>query len=257
MSPYTLTEDEYNAFAFGLDHHIPARTNKNIIDTEFELYFQSVNRYVNEIPDNKISHLKTKLRNIRDRYNRIRVRHKFQKIVEQLLRNKSTMVLKQDKGRGVVVIDRKKYTEKCINLLHTDSFIQLDHDPTKTIEEKIQRSICKIKNNLTKQEYSRLYSTGSLHGKFYGTAKQHKLKNGSFVYDLPLRPIISNVETATHLAKLLSPLSRSQYTVNSTKEFFNMIKNETVPRAYKIISFGVFSPFTLVLLDYKIDLTLK
>ena len=34
------------------------------------------------------------------------------------------MVLKQDKGRGVVVIDRKTYTEKCLNLLNADSFYQ-------------------------------------------------------------------------------------------------------------------------------------
>ena len=43
---YTLTEGEYIALAFVPDHHIPARTNKNIIDTEFELYFQRINRYV-------------------------------------------------------------------------------------------------------------------------------------------------------------------------------------------------------------------
>ena len=86
------------------------------------------------------------------------------------------MVLTQDKGRCVVMIDRKKYTENCINLLHADSFIRLDLDPTKTIEEKIQRSIRKIKKNLTKQEYSRLYPTGSSTSIFYGTAEQHKLK---------------------------------------------------------------------------------
>ena len=95
--------------------------------------------------------------------------------------------------------------------------------------------------NLTKQEYSSLYPTGPSPGKFYSTIKRHKLKNGSSVDDLPLRPIISNVGTASYqlakyLAKLLSPLSRSQYTVNSTKEFINMIKNETVPSAYKMIS---------------------
>ena len=39
MWSYNLTKDEYNPLAFGLDHHIPTRTNKNIIDTEFELYF--------------------------------------------------------------------------------------------------------------------------------------------------------------------------------------------------------------------------
>ena len=205
--------------------------------------------------------MKTKLRNICDKYKHIRVPYKFRKVVEQLSRNKGTMVLKQDKSRGVVVIGRKKYTEKCINLLHTDSFIRLDHNPSKTIEGKIQRSMRKIKSNLTKQEYSRLYPTGSSPGKFYGTAKQHKLKNGSSVDDLALRPIISNVgiasyQLAEYLAKLLSPLSRSQYTVNSTKEFTN-IKNETVPSAYKIISFDVSYLFTMVPLDYTTDLTLK
>ena len=119
MSSYTLTEDECNALAFGLDHHIPARTNKNIIGTEFGLYFRSINRYVNEIPVNNISHLKTKLRNICDRYNRIRVPYKFRKTVEQLSRNKSIMVLKEDSGRVVVVKERKKYTEKCNDLIMT------------------------------------------------------------------------------------------------------------------------------------------
>ena len=57
------------------------------------------------------------------------------------------MALKQDKGRGVVVIDRKTYTEKYVNLLNTDSFTQLDHDPAKVIERKIR----KIKSNLNKQ----------------------------------------------------------------------------------------------------------
>ena len=194
MLSYPLTEDEYNTLAFGLDQHIPTRTNNNIIDTEFELYFQSINRYANDIPDNKIRHLKTKLRNICYRYNRIRVPYKFWKIVEKFSRNNSIMVLKQGKGREVVVIDRKTYTEKCLNLLNTDSFIQLDHDPTKVIQGKIQRSIREIRNNLTKQEYCRLYPTGSSPGKFYGTGKRHKLKKGSSVDNLPLRPIISNVE---------------------------------------------------------------
>ena len=58
--------------------------------------------------------MKTKLRNICDKYNHIRVPYKFRKVVEQLSRNKGTMVLKQDKSRGVVVIDRKKYTENVL-----------------------------------------------------------------------------------------------------------------------------------------------
>ena len=49
----------------------------------------------------------------------------------------------------------------------------------------------------------------------------------------------------------------SEYTVNSTKEFIDMIKKETVPKSHKMISFDVSSLFTMVLLNYTIDLTLK
>ena len=77
---------------------------KYIIDTEFELYFQSIYRYLNDIPDSKIKDLKTKLRYICDRYNRIRVPYIFRKKVEKLSRNYSIMVLKQDKVRGVIVM---------------------------------------------------------------------------------------------------------------------------------------------------------
>ena len=50
MSSYTLTEHKYNALTFGLDHHIPTRTNKNIIHPELELYFQNINPYVRGHP---------------------------------------------------------------------------------------------------------------------------------------------------------------------------------------------------------------
>ena len=85
------------------------------------------------------------------------------------------MVLKQDKCRGVIVrniqIGSKKYKGKYLNLLYPDNFIQLENDPTKTILP------------------NRLYPPT----KFYFTVKQRKLKNGSSVGDLTLRPIISCV----------------------------------------------------------------
>lgn len=64
------------------------------------------------------------------------------------------------------MIDRKTYIEKCLNLIDTYSFIQLDHDPAKAILGKNQRFICKITTKLTKQEYSRFYRIGSSPGNF-------------------------------------------------------------------------------------------
>ena len=44
----------------------------------------------------------------------------------------------------------------------------------------------------------RTYSTGSEPGKFYGTAKKHKIPVNGTINDLPLRPIISSIGTASY-----------------------------------------------------------
>ena len=77
-----------------------------------------------------------------------------------------------------------------------------------------------------------------------------------------MRPIISNIRTATydlakHLAKLLSPLSKSTYTVSSTNDLVNILKCETVPHDYDFVSFDVTSLFTNVPLEFTMDLILR
>ena len=72
-----------------------------------------------------------------------------------------------------------------------------------------------MKSKFTEQGYYLLYPTGSNVGKFYGTAKVLKLKQGDTVDQLSLWPAVSNYGTASYklakyFAKLLSPLSKSQ-----------------------------------------------
>ena len=129
-------------------------------------------------------------------------------------------------------------------------------------QEKIQRILPKMKNRLSPQEYLRLYPSGSCPGKFYGTAKVHKISENDTVDELPIRPIVSNIGTATYnlskyLAKLLSPLSQSEYTIKNTKQFIEQIRMKQVPDGYKIVSFDVKSLFTNVPLEKTIEITLK
>ena len=76
-----------------------------------------------------------------------------------------------------------------------------------------------------------MYNSGTYPGTFDGMAKLYRIDSKGLADDLYIRPIISNINTASYnlskcLAKLMTPLSESQNTINSTKEFMNKIKNE-------------------------------
>ena len=68
-----------------------------------------------------------------------------------------------------------QYMSKCVNILNKENFIKLTDDPTKSIKGEIQRAIRKIKSKVSKDEYNKIYPTGSAPGKLYGTAKVHKM----------------------------------------------------------------------------------
>ena len=120
----------------------------------------------------------------------------------------------------------------------------------------------KIKTNLTSEEYSRLYPTGSFPGKFCCTAKIHKILPTGNIDKLPIRPIVSKIDTSTnelakYLAKLFSSLSRSQYTFNSTKHFIKSIKHEKILTGYQMISFDIKSLFITIPLSKTIEMILQ
>ena len=77
-----------------------------------------------------------------------------------------------------------------------------------------------------------------------------------------LKTIISSINTTTYelpcyLAKALSPLSQSDYTVSSSKEFTEIIKLKSIPDNYKLVSFDVKSLFMNVPLDSTIHIILN
>ena len=61
--------------------------------------------------------------------------HTQRKIISDLSKRDDIILLKLDKGRGVVVMDRSKYTEKCLEMLSTKRFTVVEGDPIKTLEK--------------------------------------------------------------------------------------------------------------------------
>ena len=138
---HNLTQEEHEALSYGLDHHISTSINRNNINTEFGLFFQNLHYDLSDMPENEISIVKTKLHNTCEKYCHIKVPYKQKKIISHLSNWKDIVILKQDKGRGVVIMDQSNYTEKCVSLLSSNQFKHILNDPTKSLELKVQRTI--------------------------------------------------------------------------------------------------------------------
>ena len=191
----------------------------------------------------------------------IQVLYKCKKIISRLSKNQSICIMKEDKGRGVAVMDKSKYTKKSLHILQTEQFTELRHDPTKSVENKIQQELRKLKTRLTLQEYHQLHPTASNPGRFFGNAKLPKLLTNGTIKELPIRPTVSNIGTASyHLAKYLvknlSLLGQSTYTIKSIFDLMAKIKSEQIPLGFTMVSLDVRSLFTSVPLTETIDIIL-
>ena len=197
-SSYTLSDEQYEAISFDLDTHVPVKVNKNAIYTEFEVFYQSLLKNISNIPENELRQIKMNHKNMCDKYTKIKVPYKYRKVVKELSERRDISNLKADKSRGFVIMNRDKYMEKCLPILNTNQFVELNSDPTKTTKRKLQNVLRKIKSKFSPNEYKQFYPTGSSPRKFYGTAKIHKLSQGDQVEKIPIRPIISKIDTATY-----------------------------------------------------------
>ena len=69
------------------------------------------------ITENELQQVKTKLRNTCERYCNIKVLQKQRQIIKSLSQRVDITIMKTDKGRGVVIMNKSKYLEKILTLL--------------------------------------------------------------------------------------------------------------------------------------------
>ena len=110
--------------------------------------------------------------------------------------NKSIILIRQDKNRSIVILDRKNHFEKCLSIVENKQLRKLKKDSTKT-ESKVQRTLRKIESMLSENNYKKLYATGSQPGLFYWMAKVYKLHGKQGLNELTVRPVIYTIGTAT------------------------------------------------------------
>ena len=80
--------------------------------------------------------IKTKIRKICEKYSEIKVPYKHRERIRNLSSNQNIVIMKQDKGRCAVIMDRKK---KLQYIFSTVKFIKLNQDPKATTERKVKQ----------------------------------------------------------------------------------------------------------------------
>ena len=155
--------------------------------------------------------LKAKLSNLANAYfNNYRLSKYAMKkhgILKGLRQNNNIVILRPDKVDGTVTIDRDVYIRKILEIIKDRrKFKELSTDPTIIREGQLQRFLrsMKDKNIFTKENYEKIYPSGSKPAFIYGAPKILKLKHSN-INELFLRPIILSISTYNYdLVKFLS-----------------------------------------------------
>ena len=119
--------------------------------------------------------------------------------------------------------------------------------------------LCTYDTFFNEIECVKLYPSGSVPVRIYGTPKMHKF---SFSDSFPkLRPIVWSIGTFNYnltrfLCDLLSPLVPNDYSCKDTFSFVSQIKNANLSKKF-LVSYNVTSLFTNIPLQETIDIAIN
>ena len=181
-------------------------------------------------------------------------------LLKTLSSNKSIVITRPDKGKGVVILNRTDYNEKMQDILNDQTKFKplpSDTDKHKLIlkqEDQLNRFLRNLQKDgiITKEQHEYIHSSGAGLGIMYGLPKVHK-------QHIPLRPILAAYNTVSYkLAKfivpLLEPLTANEYTIPNSYTFVDSLKNCQLPCPPVLASFDVTSLFTNIPLTETIDI---
>ena len=246
LSGYNLTPDQLEALKFGLTHSIyPPTISKTDIFACFERS-HTMNRLL--IDTSNTSKIVADLSHLAHCYisshRPTTADLKKHSILRSLRKNRDIVILKPDKGNGIVILNRTAYDNGLFRIINDSSkFKPISKDPTLTRESRLQRFLRDLKKQgkLENVLYDSIYPNGSQPARIYGLPKLHKLRDPTSTP--PFRPIVSSIGTYNYnlaklLCNLLEPYIPNDYNASDTFTFVQEINN--LPMFGKfLISFDV------------------
>lgn len=189
----------------------------------------------------------------------------YHQLLQRLRQDKSIVITRPDKGRGVVIMNKNDYLLKMHAILNDSSkFKCLFVDPTITREKSLANLLRRLKNqgHISEQFYYMARPSGSNPGRLYGLPKIHK-------DDVPLRPVLSAIGTYNYglgkaLKQILSNIVKNKRIIKDSFTFVDALQslknhelNEQQNLEYKMVSFDIASLYTNIPLDETIQIVLN
>ena len=181
------------------------------------------------------------------------------KIIKNL--RKKVVILKPDKGQGIVLIKKEDYI-KSMEEIFADrtKFKIVEADNTISRVENLKRYLNTMVNRgeISEEEKKEMRKKGANRARARGLPKTHK----NYDQIPPFRPIVDTTNTpysgiGSFLKKLLYPLTLNDYSMKDsfqTVEELGKIDYSLLQNGYKLVSFDVVSLFTNVPLKRTINI---
>ncbi|CAJ0968597.1 unnamed protein product [Ranitomeya imitator] len=174
-----------------------------------------------------------------------------QQALNSLQSDKGIIIKPADKGGGIVVMDKIKYTQEAYRQLYdTSIYTPLDRDPTNTIKNLIKDTLMKYceEGVLDQKTCEYLIKQNPITPVFYILPKIHKNLNNP-----PGRPIVASTESilspiSKFLEKILTPLiQQTPSFLLDTGKFLELIHNLTIiPKEAFLVTFDVKDLYTSI-----------
>ena len=262
-----LTDEEIEILKVGLKHGIASRPRESEMIVMAEDIWDQIQR-LDVCKDNFMSKHRAKNALRAFTYNYLDLNDKQfisdskrLKVLKSL--KKDYVLLKPDKGQGIVVLKREDYVSSVQRIFDDQrKFKKVYHDLTLRNLSTIQGYLSKLFNRgeFREDDKKLMRPRSAQIGRAHRLPKIHK----EFTNLPPFRPIIDTTNTPYYevgkfLTSLLQPLTKNQYVVKDSFEAEDRIKDipkEYFEQGYKYVSFDVESLFTSVPLKKTIQVIL-
>lgn len=263
LSNHTLSDNTKEALSLGINYGIhPRPTNDIQIESAFENLMEQC-QGLHPTSDEMKAEFKTSLVNQSNQFRSSQIREthlltkEHMKALKDLRENAEIKVIRPDKGKGVVIMNKKDYVEKMLNILNDRSKFTQDNgkEITDTLASRIREEVTymEVEGAIDAKTAQQLRPSSYAIPLMYGLPKTHK--EGT-----PLRPILAMNTSPVHplakwLVTILQPLrdSLANYITKDSFHFADEIKDINVANQL-MVSYDVQSLFTNIPLEETIDL---